>query len=134
MTNLQDLLDVDQILLRQEELILEATERLAVIMAKEEITKAELAKRLGKTKSFVTQCLSGEANLTLRTIADLFGALGYKVNIEPRLQTQPLVARIVSLEPSDGWCKPKKRGEFSLDVPNLEPADISQAPVLCEAA
>jgi len=66
--------------LRQEELILAATELISKIMKDNGITKAELAARLGKSKAFVTQCLCGHQNLTLRTLADIFTVLGYQAN------------------------------------------------------
>lgn len=68
-------------LLREEELILKVTEAVGAVMEKEHISKAELAKRLGKTKGFISQLLSGGRNLTLRTLADLVDALGYRVTI-----------------------------------------------------
>ena len=82
--------DRNRRLLRQEELILDVTERLSEALSQEGITKAELAKRLGKTKGFVSQILSGGRNLTLRTIADVADSLGYRISIqlgkESRLQ------------------------------------------------
>lgn len=69
-------------LLRQERLIGDVTEALSELLEREGVTKAELARRLGKTKAAVGEALSGEANLTLRTIADLADALGYQVKVE----------------------------------------------------
>lgn len=68
-------------LLREEELILEVTEAVSVVMQEEGISKTQLAKRLGKTKGFISQLLSGGRNLTLRTLARLVDALGYRVTI-----------------------------------------------------
>lgn len=65
-------------LLRQEELILEVTEALSQALAREQVTKKALADRLGKSKGFVSQVLAGGRNLTLRTVADLADALGYR--------------------------------------------------------
>jgi transcriptional regulator with XRE-family HTH domain len=62
-------------LLREEELILQTTNLIYETMEKCGVTKAELAKRMGKTPAFVTQILSGDRNLTLRTIADIALAL-----------------------------------------------------------
>ena len=73
--------DHNRRLLREEELILEVTEAVSVVMEKEGISKAQLAKRLGKTKGFISQLLSGGRNLTLRTLAGLVDALGYRVTI-----------------------------------------------------
>ncbi len=65
-------------LLRQEELILEVTEALSQALAREQMTKKALADRLGKTRAFVSQVLAGGRNLTLRTVADIADALGYR--------------------------------------------------------
>lgn len=77
-------------LLRQEAFILEATEQLSEALENEGITKAELADRLGKTKGFVSQVLTGGRNLTLRTIADFSTALG----CEPRIEIRRLTGRM----------------------------------------
>jgi len=73
-------------LLEQESLILEATEVLSDLMARENISKAEMARRLGRSKSYVTQVLDGSANLTLRTLADLGWALGYSFRLQAKSQ------------------------------------------------
>ena len=62
-------------LLREEELILQTSNMIYEMMERESVTKAELAKRMGKTPAYVTQILSGNRNLTLRTIADIALAL-----------------------------------------------------------
>jgi transcriptional regulator with XRE-family HTH domain len=68
-------------LLREEELILDVTELLSSALQDKQMTKSELAEKLGRTKGFVTQVLSGNRNLTLRTIADIADALGYRVRM-----------------------------------------------------
>jgi len=64
------------------------------------ISKAELAERLGKTKAFVTQCLSGRQNLTLRTLADLFTALQFRASLgaEPTSQACKPVHRLYAVK------------------------------------
>lgn len=62
-------------LLRQERLILDVTEALAGALEDSGATRAELARRLGRTPGFVSQVLGGSRNLTLRTIADIATAL-----------------------------------------------------------
>jgi transcriptional regulator with XRE-family HTH domain len=90
--NEKDLSTYDELLaedpkgLRQEELILEATEALARALQSSGLTQSELAGRLGKTKGFVSQILGGGKNLTLRTLADVAGALGCKVQIQLRAE------------------------------------------------
>ena len=68
-------------LLREEELILDVTEAVSVVMREEGVSKAQLAKRMGRTKGFITQLLSGGRNLTLRTLADIADALEARVTI-----------------------------------------------------
>lgn len=67
--------------LRQEELIIEVTEALARALRSSGLTQSELAVRLGKTKGFVSQIMSGGRNLTLRTLADVAGAIGCRVQM-----------------------------------------------------
>ena|ERR1700749_1285662 len=72
-------------LVAEETLIVEATEELCRVMEGEddsgEITRKQLAERLGQTKSHVTQLLSGERNMTLRTLAQMADALGHRVEV-----------------------------------------------------
>jgi len=58
-----------------ESLALEAAETIATLMAKRKTSRADLAKRLGKSRAWVTQMLSGKANLTIRTLAEVAHAL-----------------------------------------------------------
>ena len=69
-------------LLREEELILQVTEALSEAIEQGGITKVELARRLGKTKGFVSQILAGGRNLTLRTIADVADAMECRVQLQ----------------------------------------------------
>ena len=72
-------------LVRQEELILDVTERLTEALQETGVTKAELARRLGRTPGFVSQVLGGGRNLTLRTIADIAVAL----DLRPAFKLSP---------------------------------------------
>ena len=68
-------------LLNQEKLILEVTEALSEAIEKRGLTRSEVAKRLGKTKGFVSQLLAGGRNLTLRTVADIADAIGISLRV-----------------------------------------------------
>ncbi|MFZ5450412.1 MAG: helix-turn-helix domain-containing protein [Thermodesulfobacteriota bacterium] len=70
-------------LVAQGDLIMEVTETLCELLEKENISRKELADRLGKSKGFVSQLLNGGRNLTLRTVADILHVLGYKVTLTP---------------------------------------------------
>ena len=68
-----------------EGLVADAAELLARLMEQQGINKADLARRLGKSRAWVTQLLSGKANMTFRTFAEVVYALGAEV----RLAAQP---------------------------------------------
>src|SRR5437867_6731681 len=61
---------------QQERAIYEVTELLESAMRELGISRAQLARRLGRSRGWVTQLLDGEANKTIRTIADVFAVLG----------------------------------------------------------
>ncbi len=65
----------------REELVYNVTEDLLVILEDMGITKSELARKLGKSKSYVTQVLSGSRNMTLGSFSDICFALGFKPEI-----------------------------------------------------
>jgi transcriptional regulator with XRE-family HTH domain len=68
--------------LEQESLALQATELISRLMDETGVTKAELAHRIGKSRAFVTQLLSGSRNMTMHTLADLAFALGYTIDMK----------------------------------------------------
>jgi transcriptional regulator with XRE-family HTH domain len=99
--------------LRQEELILDATEALARALRSSGLTQSELAARLGKTKGFVSQILGGGKNLTLRPLADVAGALGCKVQIQLRTEktmNRPASASDWSQRSTALAAKPRNQG------------------------
>ena len=66
----------------QESLATEATELIAGLMKEGDVNKADLARKIGKSKAFVTQLLGGTRNMTMHTLADLAFALGHRINLE----------------------------------------------------
>ena len=66
---------------KQEQLLFDATELISRAMEQQGVSKSELAKRIGKSKAYVTQVLGGQANMTLRTLSDLAAVLGYIVEL-----------------------------------------------------
>jgi len=65
-----------QKLVAQEQLILKVTEAIYLKMEEMGVNRVQLANRLGKTKANVSQLLSGNRNMTLRSLADISFALG----------------------------------------------------------
>ena len=56
----------------------------ARLMAAQNVSKADLARRLNKSRAWVTQLLSGKANMTVRTLAEVV----YTLDAEVKLHTQ----------------------------------------------
>ena len=71
-------------LLAHERLITEVTEALWEAMQRADVSKSELASRLGKTKGHVSQLFSGSRNMTLRTLAEISEVLDCTVSISIR--------------------------------------------------
>lgn len=69
---------------------LTVAEKIAKLLESQNVTQTELAKRLNVSKSFVTKVLSGEANLTLRTLYRIFHHLGRKVDLKPAIYVDEL--------------------------------------------
>ena len=84
-------------LVRQEELILQVTETLTHALDEAGVTKAELARRLGKSPGFVSQVLGGGRNLTLRTLSDIVAALA----LRPTLNLSCDQESFVTASPAD---------------------------------
>lgn len=65
-----------------EGIILEFTEKIVSIMQEKNINRAELAKRLGVSKAFVTKLLNGNPNLTIKSMVSIAKTLGCELNID----------------------------------------------------
>jgi len=65
----------NQRLMAQERLILEVTESIHEQMKAMGVNRVQLAERLGKSKAYISQLLSGSRNMTLRSLADISFAL-----------------------------------------------------------
>ncbi|GEM_PF-1009922 len=87
-----------------EELTFNVTEDILIQMEDKGVSKSELAEKLGKTKSHISQLLSGSRNMTLRTLADICFALDVKPTVcfedESRasIESKPILKKEAS-----GW-------------------------------
>jgi len=70
--------------LAREEVIYNVTEDLLVLLEKLDVSKVTLARHLGKSRSYITQLLSGSRNMTLGTLADICFTLGVSPKISFR--------------------------------------------------
>lgn len=73
--------DAEEKMFLRSELVYNVTEDILLALESIGVSKKELANRLGKSRSFVTQTLSGSRNLTLKTLSDVAYALGAKVKV-----------------------------------------------------
>lgn len=71
----------------QKALITQVTEAIWQAMDDAHTSKTELAARMGASKGYVSQVLSGSRNMTLRTLSDICFALGRKPSVAVRAQT-----------------------------------------------
>lgn len=71
----------------QERLITQTTEEIWRILEETNISKADLAKKMGVTKGHISQILNGSRNMTLRTLADICFALDCQPML--RLELKP---------------------------------------------
>ena len=81
-----------QRLMSIEALVADASELIASLMAEQNMSKADLARRLNKSRAWVTQLLSGNANMTVRTLAEVAFALDKEVKLEAQ-STSRKIAR-----------------------------------------
>jgi transcriptional regulator with XRE-family HTH domain len=92
--------------------MVEVTEALGDALRSARVSKTELAERLGRSKSFVSQVLGGGRNLTLRTLADVADALGCRVRV--LLAPRKASGRVIQHE---AWRKPQH--QLTVHVPEL---------------
>ena len=71
----------DRRLLEQERVLFEAGESICAVMEVQNVSRNELAQRLGCSPAFITKLLRGSNNFTLRTLADVYSALDWSVHL-----------------------------------------------------
>ena len=100
----------------RDRLIFNVTEDLLIILEDMEITKSELARRLGKSKSYVTQVLSGARNMTLGSFSDIC----YALNIKPKIDLPVNKTRINDWEHEQKPIKNKIKRTATTNIIHLE--------------
>ena len=94
-------------LLEEETLILQGAELIVDLLEKHGVKRSELAERIGRSPSYVSQMLSGSRNMTLRTLAACCSALGARVSLNASaLETKKLSAKRVYEFPGE---RPRQR-------------------------
>ncbi len=76
----------------REDFVYNVTEDILVALEDLDVSKKELARRLGKSRSYITQILSGSRNMTLGSLSDICYALGTKPRIT--IPIEPVVGSL----------------------------------------
>lgn len=74
--------EADKQALEAERLIVDVTEDILREMDRRGVKKVDLARKLHKSKSFVSSTLDGSRNLTLRTLSQIAYVLGLKARVQ----------------------------------------------------
>lgn len=69
-----------------EGVVTDAADLVSRLMEQQGVTKADLSRKLGKSRAWVTQLLSGKANMTIRTFAEVTHVLGAHVRLAAETQ------------------------------------------------
>ena len=100
-----------------ESLVAEAAEGIAQLMAAQNLSKADVARRLNKSRAWVTQLLNGKANMTIRTLAEVTFALGGQLSIQSKLEYKAATPRRETWRPiagkMSGYVPSRGDGSFS---------------------
>ena len=86
--------------------ISEFTEDLSRLMKEQSVTRAELARRMGTSRAYVTKMLGGNANFTLLTMVKLAMALDGAVHIH--IANKRAITRWHDTLPGEGGRKVRK--------------------------
>ncbi len=99
----------------EEVLILDVTQEIYRLMEEAGVSKADLARMLGVSKSNITQQLRGSTNMSLRRVADVLLALGAQLEVK----AVPLAAVKAedAVPEKEVWSEgPRKEGEATLSL------------------
>lgn len=68
----------------------------------EKVSQQSIAKKLGVNRSVINRILKGEANLTLRSVAEIAWALGWEIDFALRKPSKASVPKNVQVETHHG--------------------------------
>lgn len=90
---------------QQERAIYEITKLITSVMDSEGVSKSDLAARINKSKSWVSQFLNSGANKTVRTVADVLAALNHEfhgvacpIRLRAEHKDSQAISKIVSVD------------------------------------
>ena len=113
-------------LYQQERAIQEATDLICEVMEERGVGRADLARRLGKTKGYITQLLDGRRNMTVRTMSDVFGALNCAIHFQDGpLSVTVQAAPLITIQDGLDWMNmPGAWPDHVLLVPEPKPDGV----------
>jgi len=125
-------------LFEAEALPFRAAELISTLMEEQDLTKADLAKRIGRSRAFVTQVLSGSRNMTLHTFADLAFALGRRVHLDAVPLERDGISQScqrVLFDSHTRWCRERLEGweAESRPSPSVSPTDFAEFATMAAA-
>ena len=100
--------------------IIEFTEDLCRIMKEKRVSRAELARRIGTSRAYITQLLGGGANFTLQTMVKLAMALDGAVHIH--ISDKRAISRWRDKAPRKAAKKTAKKAAQKTAKPRRPPA------------
>ncbi len=102
-------------LYQQERAIQDVTDLICEVMDEEQVSRSQLAGRIGRTKGYVTQLLDGRVNMTVRTISDVFCALGRAIHFQDgSLEATVNASPVLSIKV--GWDRTKPSQPWATNV------------------
>jgi transcriptional regulator with XRE-family HTH domain len=107
---------------RTEEALILLNEEICAIMEEKGISRSELARRLGKTRAYVTKILNGVPNLTIETLTRISLALGAKLEIKMTPLSESIEEEHVPMVNESGNYEMSPRETFSIKLPRYEGA------------
>ena len=88
-----------------EGVILDVTEQIVAAMQQQEVSRSEVAERMGVSRAYITKLLRGEGNTTLRTLVRVALALGLRPQVS-----------FVEPEPMDDEARPARESASRAEV------------------
>jgi transcriptional regulator with XRE-family HTH domain len=115
----------------REDLIFEVTEAICKTMEEKGISKAELSRMAGVSKSNITQLLSGDHNMRLTTVADLLFSLDSRLEVTAGPIEMDTVFDGITFARQEDWVLV---GEFTAESFDYPRTDEKETEELAQAA
>ena len=102
---------------RLERVLFQVAEEISRLMHEQNMSRAEIAERLGVSRAYVTKILNGNPNLTIKTMLRLAEALGRELAIQFAPNVAMQEATVPQIE--TGALRKLMRGEYAAVSPSV---------------